>query len=51
VLSQQALIERLHAARGERVRLGGLAFELGVSEQTVTRDVERLSLSGVPLDG
>lgn len=47
---QQALIERLHAARGERVRLGGLAFELGVSERTIARDVERLSLSGVPLD-
>ena len=43
---QQALIERLHAARGQRVRLGELARELGVSERTVARDVERLRLSG-----
>ncbi|MFB4285402.1 MULTISPECIES: helix-turn-helix transcriptional regulator [unclassified Nonomuraea] len=47
---QQALIERLHAARGERVRMGELARELGVSPRTVARDVERLRLSGVPLD-
>lgn len=46
---QQALIERLHAAHGERVPLGELAHELGVSERTVARDVERLGLSGVPL--
>lgn len=47
---QQALIERLHAARGERVRLETLARELGVSSRTIARDVERLRLSGVPLD-
>lgn len=46
---QQALIERLHAARAERVRLGELARDLGVSVRTVARDVERLRLSGVPL--
>ena len=47
---QQVLIERLHAARGERVRLGELARELGVSGRTVARDVERLRLSGIPVD-
>ena len=47
---QQALIERLHAAHGERVQLGALAHELCVSARTVARDVERLRLSGVPLD-
>jgi predicted DNA-binding transcriptional regulator YafY len=46
---QQALIERLHAARGGRVQLLELAHELGVSERTTARDVERLRLSGVPL--
>jgi predicted DNA-binding transcriptional regulator YafY len=47
---QQALIERLHSARGVRVRLEDLARELGVSVRTVARDVERLRISGVPLD-
>jgi len=47
---QQALIERLHAAHGERTQLSELARELGVSVRTVARDVERLRLSGVPLD-
>lgn len=47
---QQALIERLHAARGARVRLEELARDLGVSGRTVARDVERLRLSGVPLE-
>ena len=47
---QQALIERLHAARGERVQLAELAGQLGVSVRTVARDVERLGLSGVPLE-
>jgi predicted DNA-binding transcriptional regulator YafY len=47
---QQALIERLHATRGERVRLEELARELRVSARTVARDVERLRISGVPLD-
>ncbi len=46
---QQAVIERLHAASGERIRLGTLARDLGVSVRTVARDVERLRLSGVPL--
>jgi predicted DNA-binding transcriptional regulator YafY len=47
---QQALIERLHAAGGQRIRLADLARDLGVSERTVARDVERLRLSGVPLE-
>lgn len=47
---QQTLIERLHAARGQRMRLGDLARDLGVSVRTVARDVERLRLSGVPLN-
>jgi predicted DNA-binding transcriptional regulator YafY len=46
---QQALIERLHAAHGQRIRLADLARDLGVSARTVARDVERLRLSGVPL--
>lgn len=46
---QQALIERLHASRGERIQLGELARDLGVSVRTIARDVERLRLSGVPL--
>lgn len=46
---QQALIERLHAAHGERIKLGDLARDLGVSVRTVARDVERLRLSGVPV--
>jgi len=46
---QQALIEQLHAAHGERLQLEGLARDLGVSVRTVARDVERLRLSGVPL--
>ncbi|HSK96272.1 MAG TPA: HTH domain-containing protein, partial [Euzebyales bacterium] len=47
---QQALIERLYAAHGQRLRMDDLARELGVSSRTVARDVERLRLSGVPLD-
>jgi predicted DNA-binding transcriptional regulator YafY len=47
---QQALIERLHALRGQRVRLEELARELGVSVRTAARDVDRLRDSGVPLD-
>ncbi|HEX6338931.1 MAG TPA: HTH domain-containing protein [Jiangellaceae bacterium] len=47
---QQALIERLHAARAERISLDTLANEFGVSARTVARDVERLRFSGVPLD-
>jgi len=46
---QQALVERLHAARGVRLELSGLARDLGVSSRTVARDVERLRYSGVPL--
>lgn len=46
---QQALIEQLYAARGERIQFGELARDLGVSVRTVARDVERLRLSGVPL--
>lgn len=47
---QQAIVERLHAARGVPLRLGLLADELGVSTRTLARDVERLRTSGVPLD-
>ena len=47
---QQALIERLHAAHGQRVRLALLAAELGVAPRTVARDVTRLRESGVPID-
>ncbi|HEU4541386.1 MAG TPA: HTH domain-containing protein [Jiangellaceae bacterium] len=47
---QQALIERLHAGRGERIALAQLARDFGVSVRTIARDVERLRLSGVPLD-
>ncbi|HET6561783.1 MAG TPA: HTH domain-containing protein [Marmoricola sp.] len=46
---QQLLIERLHAAHGERIALGQLAGDLGVSVRTIARDVERLRHSGVPL--
>jgi predicted DNA-binding transcriptional regulator YafY len=46
---QQALMERLHAARGARLRLAALAHELRVSARTLTRDVERLRISGVPI--
>lgn len=46
---QQVLIERLHAARGARIQLQALARDLDVSVRTVARDVERLRLSGVPL--
>ena len=46
---QHAIIERLHAAHGRRVRLGELAGDFSVSVRTVARDVERLRLSGVPL--
>jgi predicted DNA-binding transcriptional regulator YafY len=47
---QQALIERLHAARGARVPLADLGRDLGVSARTVARDVERLRQSGVPVE-
>ena len=47
---QQKLIERLAGARGERLPFEILAHDLGVSSRTVARDVERLVLSGVPLD-
>jgi len=46
---QQVLIERLHAARGARLRLAALAHELQVSARTLARDVERLRISGVPI--
>jgi len=44
------LIERLHTARGGRVPLSALARSLRVSERTIARDVERLRLSGVPIE-
>jgi predicted DNA-binding transcriptional regulator YafY len=47
---QQALIERLHAARGARLQLEQLARDLSVSARTLARDVERLRLSGVPIE-
>lgn len=46
---QQALIERLYAARGERIQLRGLANGLGVSARTVGRDIDQLRHSGVPV--
>lgn len=46
---QQHLIERLHAG-ADRVTLGTLAHDFGVSERTIARDIERLRLSGVPVD-
>ena len=46
---QQALIERLYAAHGERLQIGDLAWHFGVSDRTIARDVERLRDSGVPL--
>ena len=45
---QQHLIERLHTS-SNRLTLGHLANELGVTERTVARDVERLRHSGVPI--
>lgn len=47
---QQALIERLHAARGTRLPLSTLASDLRVSPRTLARDVERLRISGVPIE-
>jgi len=47
---QQALIERLHAARGTRLQLDQLARDLHVSARTLARDVERLRQSGVPIE-
>jgi len=46
---QQALIERLVAAHGDRVPLDRLADEIGVSPRTIARDVDRLRFSGVPV--
>ncbi|MFC5137113.1 helix-turn-helix transcriptional regulator [Actinomycetospora rhizophila] len=46
---QQAVIERLHAARGARLRIADLARDLGVSARTPARDVERLRDGGVPI--
>ena len=45
---QQYLIERLHASR-TRLTHGRLAGELGVTERTIARDIERLIHSGVPI--
>ncbi|MFC7622361.1 helix-turn-helix transcriptional regulator [Microlunatus sp. GCM10028923] len=45
---QQYLIERLHATP-EPLTIGRLALDLGVSERTIARDLERLRHSGVPI--
>src|SRR5699024_1894748 len=45
---QQYLIERLHASRN-RLTHQRLADELGVTERTIARDIERLTQSGVPI--
>lgn len=45
---QQHLIERLHASP-YRLTLGRLADDLGVTERTIARDIERLRHSGVPI--
>lgn len=45
----QALLEVLHAGRGERVELAVLASDLRVSVRTLARDVERLRAAGVPV--
>lgn len=45
---QQHLIERLHTSP-ERLTFGRLAIDLGVTERTVARDLERLRHSGVPI--
>ena len=46
---QQALIERLRAA-SRWLRMKKPAYGFGVSSRTIARHVERLRLSGVPLD-
>ena len=43
------LVERLVLARGSRVTVPVLAAELRVSARTVSRDLERLVSSGVPI--
>ncbi|WP_228760085.1 YafY family protein [Pseudactinotalea sp. HY158] len=45
---QQYIIERLHASRN-RLTHQRLADELGVTERTIARDIERLRHSGVPI--
>jgi len=45
---QQHLIERLHR-EPSRLTFGQLALELGVTERTIARDVDRLRHSGVPI--
>lgn len=45
---QQHLIERLHTSP-YRLTLGRLADDLGVTERTIARDLERLRHSGVPI--
>ncbi|GAA4379230.1 helix-turn-helix transcriptional regulator [Agromyces bauzanensis] len=45
---QHYLIERLSASRG-RLTHRRLADELGVTERTIARDIERLTHSGVPI--
>ncbi|MFF4197912.1 HTH domain-containing protein [Nonomuraea sp. NPDC001831] len=46
---RQHLIERLHAA-ADRITVGTLARDFGVSARTIARDIERLRQSGVPID-
>ena len=46
---QQVLVERLVLARGGRMTVPSLAAELRVSARTVSRDLDRLISSGVPI--
>lgn len=46
---QQVLIEKLHAAHGTRLQISELARDLHISARTLSRDIERLRHSGIPI--